>query len=474
MPAAALPAPTSTLPPLAAAPVSAGTRLHYVLEHFALAYPGAPAGVIGYAGTQPQVKIADLGDDFFSGTAPYPAPPQWREWQGQQIPFFFDQPSAPLLVLQPGKAYISADIISAAFYLLSGWQEYFSSERDQHGRFPYAASVQKKYGFVALPVVNYYFDVLRVAVEHVSGQPLRPRRWGDLGAKFAAFISHDVDNMRSAWKAPAKAALQQRQFGRFGKLLWQHLTRPDAWDNLETVAKAVAQYGGRSTFFILPTHHPALNGTPNADYHLTPRLRQRLARLVAQGCEVGLHGSLGSSTAEGATIFGFEKMLGVEAVGCRFHYLSWEPRTTPLIVSVKPAKLNNKYLYDSTLGFAEHYGFRHSCCLPFYPFDFLYRGAADFLEIPLNVMDATLHHPNYLQLAPDEILPALQPLFAEIKRFGGVASVLWHNQNFDPANELNGPRQFHEIMAHLQAEGAAFRTGRDIWQEFTAEPVSNS
>jgi hypothetical protein len=22
-------------------------------------------------------------------------------------------------------------------------------------------------------------------------------------------------------------------------------------------------------------------------------------------------------------------------------------------------------------------------------------------------------------------------------------------------------------MAHLQAEGAAFRTGRDIWQEFT-------
>ncbi|RYF12517.1 MAG: hypothetical protein EOO40_01095 [Deltaproteobacteria bacterium] len=72
-------------------------------------------------------------------------------------------------------------------------------------------------------------------------QPLQPRRWGDLGAKFAAFISHDVDNMRSAWKAPAKAALQQRQFGRFGKLLWQHLTQPDAWDNLEAVAAQVAR-----------------------------------------------------------------------------------------------------------------------------------------------------------------------------------------------------------------------------------------
>jgi hypothetical protein len=89
-------------------------------------------------------------------------------------------------------------------------------------------------------------------------------------------------------------------------------------------------------------------------------------------------------------------------------------------------------------------------------------------------MDATLHHPNYLQLAPDQVMPALQPLFAEVKRFGGVASVLWHNENFDPANTANGPRQFHEIMAHLQREGATFRTGREIWQEFSAQPVANS
>ncbi|RYF12518.1 MAG: hypothetical protein EOO40_01100 [Deltaproteobacteria bacterium] len=164
-----LPAP----PPV---PVSAEVRLAYVLRHFYLAYPGAPMVSVGYAGLQPQVEIAEVGSAFFATNAPYPAPPQWREWQGQRVPFFFDDaPAAPLLFLQENQAFIAADIISAAFYLLSGWQEYFSSERDQHGRFPYAASVQKKYGFVALPVVNYYFDVLRAAVEHVSGQPLQPR-----------------------------------------------------------------------------------------------------------------------------------------------------------------------------------------------------------------------------------------------------------------------------------------------------------
>ncbi|RYY19981.1 MAG: hypothetical protein EOO36_04505 [Cytophagaceae bacterium] len=403
------------LPPPLPAPlpvaVSAETRLAYVLRHFWLAYPGGPVVAVGYAGTQPQVEIAELSGDFFAGSAPYPAAPNWRAWQGQQIPFFFDQPDQPLLVLQENRAVISADIIAAAFYLLSGWQEYFSGERDRHGRFPYAASVQQQYGFVARPVVNYYFDVLRAAVAHVSGQPLRPRSWGAQKADFAAFISHDVDNLRSAWKAPAKAALQQRKFGRFGWLLWQHLTQPDAWDNLEAVAAAVAQYGGRSTFFILPSHRKAANGTPNADYRLTPKLRQRLAQLAAQGCELGLHGSLGTAINDDqleADVFEANTAFNV-----RFHYLSWEPRQTIALLNDAEMKWF-AVSYDSTLGFAEHYGFRHSYCQPFYPFNFAAGREANFLEIPLNVMDTTLHHPKYLQrglgaVAQREFRPGQHP-----------------------------------------------------------------
>jgi hypothetical protein len=384
------------LPPV---PVSAEVRLAYVLQHFYLAYPGAPMVSIGYAGIQPQVEVAEVDTSFFTTNAPYPAPPQWREWQGRQVPFFFDNaPAAPLLALQENRAFISADIISAAFYLLSGWQEYFSGERDQHGRFPYAASVQKKYGFVALPVVNYYFDVLRTAIEQVSGQTLQLRRWGPQQAEFAAFISHDVDNLYSAWKAPAKAALQQRQVGHFGKLLWQHLTQADAWDNLEAVAAQVAQYGGRSTFFMLGAKGKAANGTPNADYHLSGQL-SRLRHLGVQGFEINLHGSIGTAADAIRLEAEMENALQYEGNGLRFHYLSWEPRHTPTAVDVSAC-----FGYDTTLGFAEHFGFRHSYCQPFYPFNFERSEATDFLEIPLNVMDATLHHPNYLQLAPSEIL----------------------------------------------------------------------
>lgn len=443
------------LPPLAAPAVSAELRLAYVLHHLRRAYPAWPAISIGYAGQQ--LEVANTAGAFFQQQNPYPPAPNWREWRGRQIPVFFDaHPEKPLLELQPdGRAILHADLIAAAFYLLSGWQEYFSAARDRHGRFPYAASVQQRYHFVTVPVVNYYFDILKTAVEHSSGQPLRPRQW-PAAVPFAACITHDIDNLFSAWKAPAKAALQRRDWRGFGQQLWQHVTRKDAWDNLAGVQQAVAAYGANSTFFVLPAHRPAPNGTPNADYRLA-RVRARLGRLAAAGAELGLHGSLGTSDSFAALHHEAKTVAaGPAGRGLRFHYLRWEPRTTPVIVATAG------FAYDSTLGFAEHFGFRHSYCLPFQPFDFGRGAAFDFLEIPLNVMDATLHHPNYLRLAPAEIMPALRPMLREIEQFGGVCTVLWHNENFDPANDRNGPRQFGELMDYLRSRQAAFLTGQEI------------
>lgn len=451
----------SPLPLLAAVRVSQSARRAYVLKHFALVYVGLPDDLpIGYDAARGGVVINDSSEGFFTQTAPHPTAPNWREWTGQRIPFFFDlYPEKPLLETAPGMVRINADLISAAFFLLSGWQEYFSSERDRHGRFPYAASVQQQYGFVALPVVNYYFDVLRTALEHVLGQPLRPRRWGSAQTKFAAFISHDIDTLYSSWKAQMKAALRQWQLLKFGRLLWQRLRQPDAWDNLETVAAATAHYGARSTFFILPAHRPGTDGTPQADYEISPELLARLEALEAQGHPWELHGSLGTAT-ELESLASDDAQTKHHARGIRFHYLRWEPRLTPPL-------LEDFFEFDSTLGFAEHFGFRNSYCHPFYPFDFEQASACHFLEIPLNVMDATLHHPNYLQLAAAEILPALQPLFKEIEKFGGVATILWHNDHFDPANETTGPVQFHEIMRDLQQRGAAFLTGRQVTDQFS-------
>ncbi|AIZ63718.1 hypothetical protein PK28_08455 [Hymenobacter sp. DG25B] len=415
---------------------------------------------IGYEETD-AIQLTRVDSNFFEGQNPYPAPPCQREWRNQLLPFFFDkQPEQPLLMLKEGKALIGVDLVSAAFYLLSGWQEYFSEERDQHGRYPYIASVQYRYGFVTVPVVNYYFDILKTAVEHVTGQPLRPLRWAG-GAAWAAFITHDIDNLYSAWKAPAKAALRQGKLLRFGRQLWQHFTHKDAWNNLAQVQQTVAEYGAKSTFFFLPKNRPDANGTPNSDYALALILPQ-IKALADAGAEIQLHGSIGTATdtdqlmREAAMRMLPYRNEQSSMPGIRFHYLSWEPRATPALLD------DLAFEYDTTLGFPEHFGFRNSYCLPFYLFDFQRGRAHDFLEIPLNVMDATLYHPNYLRLRPDEILPALVPMFKEIERFGGVCTVLWHNENFDPANEHNGPQQFRAIMEYLRAHSVYFVNSLDI------------
>jgi hypothetical protein len=46
-----------------------------------------------------------------------------------------------------------------------------------------------------------------------------------------------------------------------------------------------------------------------------------------------------------------------------------------------------------------------------------------------------------------------------------VATVLWHNDHFDPANETTGPQQFAEIMSYLQQRSACFLTGSQIVAE---------
>ncbi|MBF9143936.1 DUF7033 domain-containing protein [Hymenobacter properus] len=447
------------MPTPATAVVTPVARLAYVLQHFWQAYPSARQVAIGYEPAPAGVTVLVGAGSFFSEKAPYPPAPTWRNWGGQPVPFFFDAaPDAPLLALLPGAATINVDVIAAAFYLLSGWQEYFSPERDWHGRFPYAASVQKLFGFVAVPVVNYYFEVLKTAVEHVLGQPLPPRRWR--GAAFAGFITHDIDSLHGGWGTALRGALRRGNPIEAGRTLLGKATgQPAPWNNLEQVQATTASFGAPSTFFMLGSPQPAPNGTANADYSINSALLYRLRQLEANGSETASHASYGTATDTARLQEEIGQYDGTRPNGNRFHYLCWEPRHTPKVVA------QTGFRYDSTLGFAEHYGFRNSYCLPFFPFDFEHGQAHTFLEIPLNVMDATLHHPNYLQLQPAEILPALRPMFREIERFGGVATVLWHNDHFDPANTTTGPRQFAEIMGYLRQRGAAFFTGSQIVAE---------
>ena len=89
-------------------------------------------------------------------------------------------------------------------------------------------------------------------------------------------------------------------------------------------------------------------------------------------------------------------------------------------------------------------------------------------------MDATLWHPNYLQIPPEKILETIRPMLQEIQKFGGVFGLLWHNENFSGLNTHNGLAVFESIMQELNRMGTTFKTGTVICQTYAERlPVKN-
>ncbi len=427
--------------------------LAYVLDQFYAVYqPGRFFDISYGLNHTSAVQIKRTATRFFEHTAPRPDQlPVYYTWQHTAVPFWFDEPGGnnEVILFTHGQAIIQADIIAGAFYFLSGWQEYHAPERDQYGRFPYTASLQYQHQLITLPVVNYYFDILKRAIEGVYSVRLQPVFARE--SLFTTCLTHDIDNCRTAWRVAGAQQLLNKNYFNFLNLLGQKLSGRDHWSNVPEMIKIVQAYGVRSSFFFLANHRK-YRGVANADYNVAQPLYQQWLQLLRNNdFEVGIHGSHITATKPGQLTKEAAKLL-MPIRGNRFHYLRFDPQYTP-------ALLDEAHIaYDATLGFSEHFGFRHGTCFPFRLFNFKTRRPYHFLEIPLHLMDVTLHHPNYLRLTADEIVPALTPMLREIEKFGGCFTWLWHNENFSEMNIQNGLAAFQRLMQYLLSRQATFKT----------------
>lgn len=431
----------------------------YTLQHFYLLYPKAKNLRFNYgAGGDAKITIKKYSGSFFEKKRPRPQQFVWKEWHGERLPFFFEEDDqAELITYHPdGSASINYDIVAAAFYLLSGWQEYYGPERDRFKRYTYKASVQAKHHFVTKPVVNYYFAMLREVMERVYGVALQHDHWGN--NSMATCLTCDVDRLHSAWRVAGKQLLFHAKGLDLTKVLLQKAVGKDAWNNLPEVMATAEKYGAKATFFFLPSNQ-RYNGHPNADHDLTKLKYQHLMQKISErGHEVALHGSFGTAN-DLVQLKQDRSKLPVQPQGNRFHYLCYQPETTPQVLQ------QSNLAYDSTLGFSEHFGFRNSYCHPFYPFDFQNQRAHTYLELPLMLMDATLYDVNFMHLTPLEALEKVQPMLQEVEKFKGLFTLLWHNENYSRYTEYAVPKGepgwrevLEKILQQLKSAGTMFYT----------------
>ena len=372
----------------------------------------------------------------------------FKTWLGEKVPFFFDSSDRELFVEKEGKWIIQFDIIASAFFLLSGWQEYFSENQDQYGRFQYSESVQHRFGFTHLPVVNYYFDMLRTVVEKAYHIKLIPVLQ-DIPGAYTVCLTHDIDTCETAWLEGSFSALKKKDIFTPVRLVLKKLSGKDAWFNFSEILSLEKTFAATSSFFFIPTNRKS-RGIKNADYDLKHAKFNPVFRMIGgQGGEVGLHGSIGSAF-DPDLLRSELASFPMPVSGNRFHFLLYNIKTSVKIMEDAGVRT------DSSMGFAEHYGFRNSFCLPFRPYDISGNRAANFYEIPLTLMDGTLQ--KYMKLSPEQSYDEILKLTVEIKKFGGVMTVLWHNTHFSSYKYPGWKELYIKLLTHFKQEQATMQS----------------
>ena len=404
---------------------------------------------------------------FAEGTAYPPDRAAWVAWEGERWPLLFGTTAAP-------------DLVASAFFWLSGWQEHTTRTRDRFGRFPFAASLQARWGTATRPVVDAYREWLAERLEQ-AGLPLRRRTWG--GRRWAFCPTHDIDYLRKwrpgiVYREVVPHALLGRlgeppaaRARRFGRVVRDWLRPGDRYRQaFVRIRERVAAHEGTATFFLKTGAH----GPHDVPYRLDdPFLRREVATLRRDGFEVGLHPSFFAH--QHADYLADERarlaaLTGTAPHSVRQHYLRYDPPLTPRLHEAAGFRI------DSTLGFSEHEGFRHGTCLPFRLFDLERNREMDLWEMPLALMDGAAFNRRGLDVAG--ALDVTAQLMDTCRRFGGAFVGLWHNVLWDELDAPGWGAHFEGSLALGHARGPRITSlagGLEAWQPASArEPVDPS
>ncbi len=395
-----------------------------------------PKGVIS-------VALHETTLAYFAGYQPYDARRvRWQHAGAGRWPVLFGSPDG------------AADPIASAFFWLSGWQEYVLRPRDVHGRVRYADSLQAMLGLATQPPVEATRMALAIQLAQ-HGLPLRVRRWR--GHRWAFCPTFDIDYVRKwrpgmlyreFWGYLLRGQLQQpisRRLRRAFKVLQSWLGGQDPFRKALIGMMEQVQPLGSATFF-LKTGATSAYDVP---YEIDRHLQNWLHRLEAAGMEVGLHPSYHAATHAKHLFREQERLaqrLQQPLVSVRTHYLRWITPTTPRLLAAAGFRI------DSSLGWAEHEGFRHGTCLPFQLFDIEANAPLPLWEFPLAMMESTLFVRRGLSLP--EALQVTDALLTNCRRYGGLCVALWHNTLWDEMDFPGWKTHFTQTLKQVAAQDA--------------------
>jgi hypothetical protein len=359
------------------------------------------------------------------------------------------------------------DIISDVFFMLTRYEEVVNKESveiDKHDRFPARESLAYKNDFLHRPIVNEHIELLWSWIVGFSLGYKRLNWWGQ--KSFAVCLSHDVDhvikngNFLAACRHTLAVIFRFHKFKKAFHYLKSYFQnrgdyKRDPYWTFDYILSMEKEHNLNSSFYFMASS----SSDPDFRYDINDgRIRELIFKLEAYGREVGYHGSLRSYNNK--KIMYMEKksldaIVSNKPYGCRQHYLKFQVPVTWRY------QQQSGILYDTTLSYAEHEGFRCGMCFPYKPYDIIEGKVMDIWEIPLIIMEGTLQSEMYRNLSPEDALTRIKNIIEAVKRHKGVFSILWHNSSFDYNWEGWG-YVFEETMRYLGKSNCLSLSGSEL------------
>lgn len=350
------------------------------------------------------------------------------------------QEGMPVLFSNQGD--LGFDIFSAAFYMLSRYEEYLPFEPDEHGRFPAKASLAFQNSFLEIPIVEVWLDKAQKALLHLFPD----MEFASL--HFTASLTYDIDvaykyrgrNMVQ-WTGGASRELLK---GKIDDLVSRIATlfkgQRDPWNVYEHLEQK-AKETDASCIFFLPS-----GGRTRNDRNISYRSSafRNLVRQVQRFGSIGLHPSYISS--QKPKLFAIEKerlesVIKKPVTRSRQHFLRFSLPDT--LSDINAAGIEEDY----SMAFPDAPGFRAGTCRPFPFYDLKKEETTSLLIFPAACMDFTFY--SYLNMPPREALQVMVGLLQEVQRWKGHFIPIFHN------NLLALPewREIHDqLLSHLSLE----------------------
>lgn len=354
----------------------------------------------------------------------------WADWQ--ELPVFFQSDAKDFS--------LPFDLLSAIFFLLSRYEEYYAYTPDKHDRYPATESFLYKSGHLRRPLIDEWIEAFRQLLNKQDANIAAP--------VFSWQYSYDID---IAWSYLHKglsrnlAGLSRDVLSAKFNIAAERLavlskSRRDPFDSFAFLHQLHNDSNTRPLIFILA----ALKSSA-FDKNISPAnpAMQSLIRELAAYSNIGMHPSYytdSNKTAWQNEKDTLERLTGQKITSSRQHYMRMKlPNTYRFL-------LQNGISNDYSMGYGSHLGFRAGTGQSFKWYDLDSEQAGDLTIHPFCFMDSTAHYEERLNAG--DAFNVLREMTDVLRKVSSKLTTIFHNFSLGTDKEWKGWAESYKRFAN--------------------------